>query len=34
MGREARERYEDELGPERSTERLLELYARVLGEKG
>jgi glycosyltransferase involved in cell wall biosynthesis len=34
MGREARERYEDELGPERSTERLLELYSRVLGEKG
>jgi glycosyltransferase involved in cell wall biosynthesis len=31
MGREARERYEDELSPERSTERLLALYARVLG---
>jgi glycosyltransferase involved in cell wall biosynthesis len=31
MGREARERYEDELGPERSVDRLLELYSRVLG---
>jgi glycosyltransferase involved in cell wall biosynthesis len=30
MGREARARYEDELAPERSTARLLELYERVL----
>jgi glycosyltransferase involved in cell wall biosynthesis len=30
MGREARERYEDELSPERSTSRLLALYERVL----
>jgi glycosyltransferase involved in cell wall biosynthesis len=31
MGREARARYEDELAPERSTQRLLDLYGRVLG---
>jgi glycosyltransferase involved in cell wall biosynthesis len=31
MGREARERYEDELSPERSTDRLLALYRRALG---
>lgn len=31
MGREARARYEDELAPERSTARLLELYERALG---
>jgi glycosyltransferase involved in cell wall biosynthesis len=33
MGREARTRYEDELGPERSTERLLALYADVLARR-
>ena len=30
MGREARARYEDELSPERSVARLLELYERAL----
>jgi glycosyltransferase involved in cell wall biosynthesis len=33
MGREARARYEDELSPERSVVRLLELYERVLGRR-
>ncbi len=33
MGREARVRYEDELAPERSTERLIELYQRVLASR-
>jgi glycosyltransferase involved in cell wall biosynthesis len=34
MGREARERYQDELSPERSSERLLALYTRVLRRTG
>ena len=33
MGREARTRYEDELGPERSTQHLLALYADVLARR-
>jgi len=33
MGREARARYEDELSPERSVARLLELYQRALGRR-
>ncbi len=32
MGREARARYEDEFGPDRSVERLLALYRLALGE--
>ncbi len=33
MGREARARYEDELSPERSVARLLDLYERALGRR-
>jgi glycosyltransferase involved in cell wall biosynthesis len=35
LGREARARYEEELSPQRSTERLLALYAEVIaGPRG